>query len=196
MNILIGPMPTTVNIDGVEVPINSDFRVGIAFELLMFDRTISDTEKLIRTLDLYYDIWPENIQAAVEAAAIFYSGGKEEQGQKSVGGKKANQIYSYDYDDDYIYAAFLDQYGVDLQEVSMHWWKFRAMFRGLKEDNEIVKIMGYRAMEIDNKLSKEQQRFYKQMQERYKIPLAKSEQDKLAAVEQALLNGGQLNGLL
>ncbi|MEG0309200.1 MAG: Gp15 family bacteriophage protein [Clostridium sp.] len=75
-------------------------------------------------------------------------------------GKSATQIYSFEYDDDYLYSAFLDQYGVDLQDVEyLHWWKFKSMFKALKEDNEIVKIMGYRAITIDNKMSRDKRHF-------------------------------------
>ncbi|MEG2290544.1 MAG: Gp15 family bacteriophage protein [Clostridium sp.] len=33
------------------------------------------------------------------------------------------------------------------------------MFKALKEDNEIVKIMGYRAITIDNKMSRDKRHF-------------------------------------
>ena len=40
------------------------------------------------------------------------------------------------YDDDYIYSAFLSQYNIDLQDIKhLHWWKFKAMFKSLNEDN-------------------------------------------------------------
>lgn len=82
-------------------------------------------------------------------------------GSKGTGRSKVQQIYNYEYDSGYIYAAFLYQYGFDLQDIEyLHWWKFRAMLEALKEDNEIVKIMGYMAMTIDSKMSKEQKASY------------------------------------
>ena len=106
-------------------------------------------------------------------------------------------IYSFAYDDEYIYAAFLDQYGVDLQDVpSLHWWKFKAMFQGLKSDNRIVEIMGYRSMEISPQMSKEQKQFYRKMKKQFAIPLPQSEREKLSAIEEALLNGGDVSKLL
>ena len=36
----------------------------------------------------------------------------------------------------------------------LHWWKFKAMFKSLKEDTEIVKIMRYRSMDL-SKIKKE-----------------------------------------
>ena len=78
----------------------------------------------------------------------------------------------------------------------LHWWKFKALFQGLKPDNEIVKIMGYRAMEIPNGMSREQKEHYRKMKKLYAIPLPKSEQEKISAIEEALMNGGDLSGLL
>ena len=53
------------------------------------------------------------------------------------------QIDDYDeFDNDLIYSAFKDQYSIDLQEIEyLHWWKFKAMFDALKDDNKIVEIM-------------------------------------------------------
>lgn len=106
-------------------------------------------------------------------------------------------IYSYSYDDEYIYAAFLDQYGIDLQDIPyLHWWKFKAMFVGLKSDSRIVEIMGYRGIEITSQMSSEQKQFYRKMKKQFAIPLPKSEREKLSAIEEALLNGGNLSGIL
>ena len=51
----------------------------------------------------------------------------------------------YELDSDYIYSAFLSQYGIDLLEVEdLHWHKFLALMKGLKDDEIICKIMSYR----------------------------------------------------
>lgn len=54
----------------------------------------------------------------------------------------------YEIDSDYIYSAFLGQYGIDLVEVEeLHWHKFLALLKGLREDEMISKIMTYRCYE-------------------------------------------------
>ena len=101
------------------------------------------------------------------------------------------------HDDDYIYAAFMDQYNIDLQDIEyLHWWKFKAMFKSLKEDNEIVKIMGYRSMDLSKIKDKEEKAYYKKMQELYKLPISKDEKEKLDEITVALLNGGDLSKVL
>lgn len=199
MNILIDLLPDKVNIEGEDYEINSDFGTSILFELLMQDNELTDEDKIIQALELYYPIMPKNINEAVEKVLWFYRCGKSETETKNKGIVKITQVYSYEYDDDYIYSSFLDQYGVDLQDIEyLHWWKFKAMFKALKEDNEIVKIMGYRAMDLGKIKDKEQKAYYKKMKDLYKIPtnISKDENEKLDEIEKILLNGGDLSKVL
>lgn len=198
MNILIDLVPTTVNIDNREYEINSDFRTSILFELLMQDGTIEEDDKILMALQLYYPDIPENIKKAIEQMLWFYRCGKDVSSSKGNGKSKGvTQIYSFEYDDDYIYSAFLDQYNIDLQDIEyLHWWKFKAMFKSLKDDNMIVKIIGYRSMDLSKVKDKEQKAYYKRMQKLYEIPISKNEQNKLDDITIALLSGGDLSKVL
>lgn len=198
MNILVDLLPIAVEIDNKNYEINSDFRTSILFELLMQDSSIGAEDKIITALELYYPVIPENISEAIEQMLWFYRCGKEITSSKGNGkGKSVTQIYSFEHDDDYIYAAFMDQYNIDLQDIEyLHWWKFKAMFKSLKEDNEIVKIMGYRSMNLSKIKSKEEKAYYKKMQELYKLPMPKDEQEKLDDINNILLNGGDLSRVL
>ena len=70
------------------------------------------------------------------------------------------------------------------------------MFLGLKSDTRIVEIMGYRDMEITSKMSNEQKQFYRRMKKQFAIPMPKTEREKLNAIEDALLNGGDISKML
>lgn len=169
MNILIDKVPDFVLIDGQEYIINSGFRESAMFEILMQDTRYKDNEKTAMILRLYYPIIPPNHQKALEQIIWFYKCGDNK--VNNVSTEKVEDIYSFEHDDEYIYSAFLSQYGIDLQDIEhLHWWKFRALFKGLKEDNLINKIMGYRAMKIDEKMSDNEKNFYRKMKEIYKIP--------------------------
>ena len=197
MNILIDLLPNEVNIEGEDYKINSDFRTSILFELLMQDNAISEEDKIIQTLELYYPKLPKDINKAIEGILWFYRCGKDEVKNKNKGTGKSTNVYSYEYDDDLIYSAFLDQYNIDLQDIEyLHWWKFKAMFKSLKEDNEIVKIMGYRAMDVNKIKDKEQKAHYKKMQDLHKIPTSKDEVEKLDEINQILLNCGDVSKVL
>ena len=198
MNILVDLVPTTVNIDNKEYEVNSDFRTSILFELLMQDGTIEEDDKILMALQLYYPDIPENIKKAIEQMLWFYRCGKDVSSSKGNGKSKGvTQIYSFEYDDDYIYSAFLDQYNIDLQDIEyLHWWKFKAMFKALKDDNMIVKIMGYRSMDLSKVKDKEQKAYYRRMQKLYEIPISKDEQNKLDDITIALLSGEDLSKVL
>lgn len=197
-NILLDILPETVDIDGIEYRINSDFRISILFELLMQDDELGKRQKLVQGLQLYYPEIPHNVTMAVDKMIWFYRCGKETgNGGHGSGSGRAKQIYSFEHDDDYIYAAFLEQYGIDLQDVEeLHWWKFRALFRGLSEDTEFVKIMGYRSVKITSKMSKEQREFYKKMQSIHALPITDAERKADELLTEALLNGGDITGLV
>ena len=197
-NIILDVLPETVEIDGVEYQINSDFRISILFELLMQDDEVGKRQKLMSGLRLYYPVVPQNLTEAVDKMIWFYRCGREaEEDRPGKSGGRAKQVYSFQYDDDYIYAAFLEQYGIDLQDVEdLHWWKFRALFKGLREDTEIVKIMGYRSIEITSKMPKEQSEFYKKMQSVHALPIPDAEKEANDLLTEALLHGGDLTGLV
>lgn len=198
MNLLLDLIPSEVDINNKKYEINSDFRTSILFELLMQDNSIKDKDKFNLALELYYPVIPDDVTLAIEQLLWFYRCGKDTIKSKGNGkGKSSTQIYSFEHDDDYIYAAFMDQYGIDLQDIDdLHWWKFKALFKSLKEDNEIVKIMRYRSTDLSTIKDKEQKAYYKKMQELYKIPLPQDEQEKLDEITNALLIGDDISKFL
>ena len=102
-NILLDILPETVDIDGIEYRINSDFRISILFELLMQDDELGKRQKLVQGLQLYYPEIPHNVTMAVDKMIWFYRCGKETgNGGHGSGSGRAKQIYSFEYDDDYI----------------------------------------------------------------------------------------------
>lgn len=201
MNILTNVLPQTVNIGGSEIKINSDFRTSIMFEKLLsqYDLDVEENQKKVweKAIKLYYSI---EIQEQLKVEAVnrliwFYRCGKEIENVKENKPNKKVYVYSYQHDADKIYSAFLDQYGIDLQEINnLHWWKFKAMFDSLKEDNEIRKIMSIRAIDI-TKLSKEQQEHYRKLKKIYAIPRSKEEVKNNKNLAKLLKRGGNLSEL-
>lgn len=194
-NILIDPLPETVMVNGREFSINTDFRVGILFEMLMDDSSVSKKEKIFSALSLYYtEEIPQDIEKAVDAIITFYRCGRTDDTRKKSHQKKEKSlkklIYSFEHDDSYIFAAFFDQYSLDLNEINnLHWWKFMALFRGLKSDNEIVKIMGYRSTDVSKIKNKEERQRIIHLQNVYALPSTKSFEEKVSTAG-AIFGGG------
>lgn len=181
MNILIDLLPSSVKIDGTEYEINSDFRTSVLFSLLMEDDSLNEEQKVLQTVNLYYPVIPNNIGKAIEQIKWFYSCGKSD---KPIGNKKrktnSKKVFDFEVDANYIYSAFMSQYNIDLQDIGqLHWWKFKALLEGLKEDNKLSKIIEYRSMDLSKIKDKEQRKFYKDMQKQYSLKKESEEDLKL-----------------
>lgn len=193
MSMLLDRVPDCLIISGTRYPINTSFRTWIRYEKLLTEKddvTIDDVFALV-----FESIkpTPKHYEEAVDRILWFYQCGKE---SSSPASKSSKEIYSYDYDDGYIVAAYKEQYGIDLDETDLHWWKFHAFMLSLNENTEFVKILGYRSIEITSKMSAALRNFYQKMKRHYKLPLKKSEQEKANRLEEALMNGESIDGLL
>lgn len=202
MNILMDDLPCTVKVAGEEIPIDTDYRTGILFEQTLSDPVMPDDEKLNTVLKLYYgngifclltDM--ADVQEAIDGIIWFYRCGADETVGSETEGESSvkDPPFSYEHDAGYIYAAFVEAYGIDLTENRLHWWQFRALFLGLPETVQFSKIMGYRMMEIPAKMPKEKKRFYQRMKRIYRIPES-AEQIRLEKELNAILeNGGDIS---
>jgi len=176
INILLDELP---EITPSGLKIRTDFRESIKFELLMQDRNIKEEDKIRLALNLYYDEI-KDVKKAVQDLIWFYKCGEREVATKQTKEDNVKQIYSYEFDDEYIYSAFKDQYNIDLNTENLHWWKFKALFKGLKENNKIVEIMGYRAMDLTKIKDKEEKARYKKLKKIYALPDMRTQEEKEA----------------
>lgn len=182
-NILLDRLPQYTN-SGFKI--RTDFRESIKFELLMQDRKINKKDKIMQALNLYYYDLKEikDLKQAINDLLWFYRCGKEIEKQEDSSEEteqKTKQIYSYEFDDEYIYSAFMEQYKIDLNSIKhLHWWKFKALFKSLNENTQFVKIIGYRAMDISKIKDKNMKANYRKMQKTYALPDMRTEEEKEA----------------
>lgn len=195
-NIILEKLPTSVNVCGKSYNITSDFRSFIIFEKIITDNTLSSQEKVQKSVDLFYTVeQPEDIEEAFNAILFFYACGEKVKKDKKVKKNgdvviKQKKIYSFEYDAPYIYAAFLTQYNIDLNDIEyMHWWKFQALFQGLESHNKIVEIMGYRATDVSKIENKKERARILHLQNIYKLPENLSYEDKVAMAGSAFGGG-------
>lgn len=85
---------------------------------------------------------------------------------------KQRAPYDIRYDGDYIYASFLQAYGIDLFDVQgqLHWKKFNALLSGLPEGTklmEVIKIRKWKPQKGDSSEYKEEMR---RLQKDYALP--------------------------
>lgn len=163
MNILTDLLPVSVNIGGEEVLINTDFRAGIEFELLV-ERGEMQMGKLLRPF------FPDGLQATIEdaeelleAVLWFYRCGEkaEKKSGNTTTPSNSKQAYSFDVDGATIYADFWRYYGLDLSKMYLHWWSFRALLMGLPDDSGYKQRVYYRTCDLSKLPKKERERVNK-----------------------------------
>lgn len=71
-----------------------------------------------------------------------------------------------------IFMGLFTNYGIDLTYDKVHWWKFKALLKSLKDDTEFVKIKGYRAYTGDDKNMLELKKYWE-------LPLPAEEEERL-----------------
>ena len=134
----------------------------------------------------YVEGVPGDIEGAIEAFIEFFAAGEE-----AKGGNKA-EVIDFEHDADYIFAAFYYEYKIDLSAVNMHWWIFRSLFSGLKH-SKINDIINIRATEISKDMSASEKKYYLKMKRLFALP---KKEKRLSPLDEALLNGGSLEGLI
>lgn len=156
--------PESVTVGGIEYPINSDFRVGIAIETEVLSGEKPDVPGL---LSLFYcGSIPENLDEAVDRMVEFYAcdSGSAQRNGNTKGGRQ----YDFDMDADVLLASFLSAYGVDLTAEKMHWWTFRRLMLNLPADSPFMERVRYRVADT-KKMTGEERKHYKKMQRLYAI---------------------------
>lgn len=188
MNILIDYLPTSFVINNKTYEFNSGFRESIIFTLMMQDDSLTDEEKILGALKLYYPIIPKDTEKALEKIYWFYSKGNIEEDNKKVKqGKRIfkrnnKKAYDFEVDSDLIFTAFMSQYNINLNRENLHWWEFMALFNSLNDDNEIVKIMNYRTIDLTSIEDKKERKMYSDLQKYYSL------ENRISKEEQELLN--------
>lgn len=157
MNILTDALPKKVEIGGGLYEINTDFRAGIAFEMMMQEGTF-DVKKVLL---LYFpEEIPRDIEGAFYAIERFYCCGRQTE-EKQSKPTKGKQGYSFSVDASAIFADFWNFYNIDLSQEGLHWWAFRSLLEGLPEKSEFKQRIYYRTCDTKGMSKKEKERIAK-----------------------------------
>ena len=196
--LLTEPLPEVVEVGALKLPLDTDFRTWIKLEALLLEEELSQGDKMVLALELVYPypVPPFFLTEALEKIFWFYTCGKEAESEGAEEAAEGEAVFSYEADAPYLYAAFLEQYGIDLTDAQLHWWKFQALMKGLRPDTLFVKIMGYRRMKLTADMPAEKREFYSKMKKLYALPSTQAESKRQNLIEEALLNGGDLSGIL
>lgn len=123
--------------------------------------------------EVFNEVFEEHISlSTVEDNHVEYDLAGNPMKTTASNGKQEQAPYDIRFDGDYIYASFLQAYGIDLFDVQgkLHWKKFNALLSGLPEGTkfmEVIKIRKWKPQKGDSTEYKEEMR---RLQKDYALP--------------------------
>lgn len=184
MNLLVNKLKNKVDIDGNTYDIDLDFRNFLLLESIISSKELSEFNKVAVIYHNFYgqQVIPDFEKAISKIMEIYLGGGYLSHEEPTTGNSQnkgsTRKVIDYEYDAGYIYAAFMEQYNIDLNDIEyLHWWKFKALLQGLNEDVKYSKILYYRTVKIDSKMTKEEKAFLNKMKKLYALPDKRSKDE-------------------
>ena len=108
-------LPQAVKVGGSFYKIHTDYKYILRFRELLQDRTAG-----LKAFDfMYINEIPAGRLEGITAIYDFMNPPREL--PRSTGEESGDIVLDYDKDAPYIYAAFLEQYGIDLVDTRLHW---------------------------------------------------------------------------
>lgn len=176
---MIGALPASVVLNGVEYHIRTDYRNILTLLEAMADEELDDREKWELALGIFYrDAVPDDIEEAIKQLVWFLNSGKPE---AETHHKKP--VFDWHQDEQLIFAAVNKVSGREVRAVEyMHWWTFLALFQEVGESlfSQAVNIRVKKSR--GEQLDKSERRFY--WENRSQIDLKR----KYSAAEQRSMN--------
>ena len=103
----------------------------------------------------------------MKQAGRFLNGGKETSEDEEITGER---LYSFGQDANYIYAAFRQTHGIDLQTEQLHWFEFLALFMDLGSETMFCQLVSLRKRLKDGSATPEERKMAQAMGEIIEIP--------------------------
>ena len=199
-SLLTDVLAKAVEVDGYEYPVRWQFQYGIVIERALHDEALSQDERWWVALSTFYAAQiPENIEAAIARMCAFLVREKPlNRAQKRVAAKQRDTaaLFCYQHDDEYIFAAFMQQYGINLaREVDLHWHEFQALLHAL-DDCPFARVKGWRGADLSKIKGAEARRQAGELKALWALPEPQGQEELVDALEEALMGDGDLRGVL
>lgn len=172
-------LPEAVEVDGNLYPVHTSFKFWLTF---LKNLKIKETPPA--DFDFMYTGKKPRDKIKSLAALILFCNPPHILPRSEKG---SENILDYDIDADYIFAAFMERYGIDLVESEIHWYKFNALFCGL-HDTKLNEIIGYRSYENKDGKQNAYTRQMEKLKTAWELPQESDENDEDLQAFEALLN--------
>jgi len=160
-------LPTAVLVNDKEYGIEPDFRTCIRIILAFEDDGLAPIEKKAVLIENLYLEQPDNLPIAFSQGIKFLNGGED---AKEDEGSGVGRLYSFQKDANFIFAAFRQTHGIDLENENMHWWKFLALFADLGADTTFCNLINLRKKIKTGTASKEEKATARELGDLMDIP--------------------------
>lgn len=170
MNIITDRLPETVIFGGKKYPIKTDFKVWLRFHGIITDKNKSPAEKFTDAVLCCFDSekckkLPDNYEETMSVLFSFFAGMPKE----AKTAKPVEKVFDFTQDSEYIFVSFLAEYGIDLSESSMHWYKFLTLLGGLSESSQLKKAIAWRSVNLADIKDSKKRSLYRKMKEFYSL---------------------------
>ena len=174
-------LPESVEVDGSLYNIHTSFKYFLRFIELLANKDIKPQDFDF----MYQGKKPQDRESGFIALVQFCNPPQILPHTDKLEGSSEKAV-DYTIDADYIFAAFMERYGIDLVESDMHWYKFQALFKGL-HDTKLNEIIGYRLWENTSGKRDAYTRQMEKLKAAWELPLESDEEDEDLKAFEALL---------
>lgn len=155
--------PHAVKVGGVFFRIHTDFKY-----FLLFQKKLADKKTKLGELDfMYIDPPPKDRVAGLNAILEFMQ--PREELPRHLGDESSEKLLDYELDADYIFAAFYEQYKINLVTTKLHWYQFNALLRGL-HDTELNKIISARVWKNEDGKNTPYNKYMQRQHDAWRLP--------------------------
>lgn len=154
---MIGALPASLEVDGRQYEINSDFRVALLIFEAYNDTELNSQEKSMVCLKCLYKELPQNTEEALKKAVWFLDGGDMPKSKQA-----PKKIMDWEQDQAIIFPSINKVAGYETRTPNkhLHWWSFLGMFGEIGE-GLYSQVMNIRSkMAKGKKLDKTDKEFY------------------------------------
>lgn len=165
-------LPKSVEIDGVECEIDSDFRNILHIFEILNDPDLLPQESAFISLEWFYvnTDYKRNIHLALKNMFDFISGG-DDSSKKQSGGNDKEKLYDWEYDFNIIIAPINRVLGYDVRGVEyLHWWTFMSAFMEIGESTFSTYVSIRRKLSRGIKLEKYEEKIYREHTQEITLP--------------------------
>ena len=186
-------LPTSATIGGREYDIHSDYRAALDVMRVMADPEISDGERAVTALAVFYpdfEAIPQgDLQDAVNFMYWFVGGGGDGSGKRQ---KKRPRLMDWQQDFPLLVAPINHVLGYEVRSVEyLHWWSFLAAYQEIG-DCTFAQVVAIRKKKSQGKkLDKQERQFYSDNRELVDLRVKRTEAEKEILDEWI---GGATNG--